>query len=175
MAEPVTVVDRAFVSTEITVVRHEIGDRASAAGLRGDRLDGFILAVNEVITNVVLHAGGRGWIRLDVDGASVVCVVADAGGGIPEQHLAGDSLPGAFEVGGRGLWLAHQLCDAVTIDSGPHGTTIAMRADLPARDVPRVTGDTRRGAADTPRSPNAGPADRGGTTRESPGKRPALS
>ncbi|GAA0794106.1 ATP-binding protein [Spirilliplanes yamanashiensis] len=175
MAEPVTVVDRAFVSTEITLVRHEISARASAAGLHGDRLDGFVLAVNEVITNVVLHAGGQGWIRLDVDAAAVVCVVADAGAGIPDSHLGMPDLPDAFEVGGRGIWLAHQLCDAVTIDTGPAGTTVAMRADLPPRDSRRNHGDTRRAGHDTPRSPNAGPREPGTGTRESPGKRPALS
>ena len=175
MAEPVTVLNRAFLSTEITVVRHEIVARATKAGLRGDRLDGFVLAVNEVITNVVLHAGGHGWIRLDVDGAAVVCVVADAGDGIPAQHLHQDDVPEAFDVGGRGLWLAHQLCDAVSIDTGAAGTTVAMRANLPAQDSRRMTGDTRRGGSDTPRSPNAGPREPGSTTRESPGKRPALS
>jgi anti-sigma regulatory factor (Ser/Thr protein kinase) len=175
MAEPVTAVDRAFVSTEITTVRHEIGDRAAAAGLRGDRLDGFVLAVNEIITNVVLHAGGHGWIRLDIDATSVVCVVADAGGGIPEQYLEADAVPDAFELGGRGIWLTHQLCDAVTITTGPEGTTVAMRTHLPVHDSRYRTGDTRRAAADTPRSPNAGPVEPGRSTRESPGKRPALS
>ena len=175
MAEPVTVMDRAFLSTEITVVRHEVGARATQAGLSGDRLDGFVLAVNEVITNVVLHAGGHGWIRLDVDSNAVICVVADNGAGIPAQHLHRGDVPGALELGGRGIWLAHQLCDAVTIDTGPQGTTVAMRADLPASEARRSAADTGRGGGDTPRSPNAGPRGPGGTTRESPGKRPALS
>ena len=175
MAEPVTVIDRAFMSTDITVLRHEIGDCASAAGLRGDRLDGFVLAVNEVITNVVLHAGGRGWIRLDAGGACVVCVVVDGGTGLPEQHLEPGQVPGVFQVGGRGLWLAHRLCDAVTIETGPTGTTVAMRADLPARTMRRVPSDTRRRTADTPRPANDGPRGPGSAPRESPGKRPALS
>jgi anti-sigma regulatory factor (Ser/Thr protein kinase) len=115
------------------VVRHAVLDRLAAAGLSGDRLHGFVLAVNEVITNVVLHAGGNGRIRLWLDGDSAWCTVTDAGPGIPAKYLTVPEVPEAFEVGGRGIWLAYQLCDEVTMATGPIGTTIGLRMALPPR------------------------------------------
>jgi anti-sigma regulatory factor (Ser/Thr protein kinase) len=125
-----TVLDRRFGGDEITVVRHEVTARL-AAGPLGDRLHGFVLAVNEVITNVALHAGGQGRIVLRVTGTAVCCTVTDSGPGIPEQYRRPPAVPEAFEVGGRGIWLAHQLCDEVTMATGPIGTTIELRLVLP--------------------------------------------
>jgi anti-sigma regulatory factor (Ser/Thr protein kinase) len=132
-------IDRVFGREEITLVRHEVSGSLSAAGLGGDRLHGFVLAVNEVVTNVVLHAGGQGHLTLRLVGDSAWCTVTDSGPGIPAHHLSGPELsgpaaPGAFEVGGRGIWLAYQLCDEVTMATGPIGTTIGLRIAL---DLPR--------------------------------------
>jgi anti-sigma regulatory factor (Ser/Thr protein kinase) len=125
--------DRRFGRDEIAVVRHEASGRLAAAGLAGDRLQGFVLAVNEVITNVVLHAGGQGRAVLWLAGGSAWCTVTDSGPGIPEHYLRPVVMPEAFEVGGRGIWLAHQLCDEVTVATGPIGTTIGLRIALPRR------------------------------------------
>jgi anti-sigma regulatory factor (Ser/Thr protein kinase) len=123
-------IDRIFGRDEITVVRHEVAGRLTAAGLTGDRLQGFVLAVNEVVTNVVLHAGGQGRLALWLAGESAWCSVTDSGPGIPAHYLSSPEVPGAFEVGGRGIWLAYQLCDEVTMATGPIGTTIGLRIDL---------------------------------------------
>lgn len=125
--------DRVFGREDITLVRHEVTGSLTAAGLGGDRLHGFVLAVNEVITNVVLHAGGRGRVQLWLSGGSAWCTVSDSGPGIPARFLCPPEVPEAFEVGGRGIWLAHQLCDEVTVATGPIGTTIGMRMSLPKR------------------------------------------
>ena len=128
--------DRPFGRDEITDVRHEVSARVSAAGLSGDRLHGFVLAVNEVITNVVLHAGGLGRLVLRVDGDTAFCSVSDTGPGLPEEFRTVPATPGTSEVGGRGIWLAYQLCDEVTIDNGPVGATIGLRIALPERATP---------------------------------------
>lgn len=133
-AEPA--LDRRFGREEITTVRHEVSRRLSAAGLGGDRLQGFVLAVNEVVTNVVLHAGGHGRIVLWLAGGSAWCAVTDSGPGIPARYLSRPAAPAAFEVGGRGIWLAYQLCDEVTMATGPIGTTIGLRIGLPRRATP---------------------------------------
>jgi len=128
-------VDRRFGREEISMVRHEVSARLRAAGLTGDRLQGFVLAVNELVTNAVLHAGGQGRVLLWLSGDSAWCSVTDLGPGIPAAFLAMPEVPGAFEVGGRGIWLAHQLSDEVTIATGPIGTTIELRISLPRHAV----------------------------------------
>jgi anti-sigma regulatory factor (Ser/Thr protein kinase) len=128
--------DRPFGRDEITEVRHEVADRVTAAGLTGDRLHGFVLAVNEVITNVVLHAGGRGRLVLRIDAGTAYCAVSDAGPGMPDRfRVAPDGTPATTEVGGRGIWLAHQLCDEVTVESGAVGTIVGLRIALPERET----------------------------------------
>lgn len=135
-ADAPQLLDRRFGRNEIAVVRHEVSGRLAAAGLTGDRLQGFVLAVNEVITNVVLHAGGQGRAVLWLAGGSAWCTVTDSGPGIPAHYLRPAEVPDSFEVGGRGIWLAHQLCDEVTVATGPIGTTIGLRIALPRRATP---------------------------------------
>jgi len=130
-APPAVLLDRTFGADDITVVRHAVQDRLVAAGYGGDRLQAFVLAVNEVITNVVLHAGGHGRIELRPSGGSVWCTVTDSGPGIPQPFQHPPEVPEAFDVGGRGIWLAHQLCDKVTMATGSIGTTIGLCMALP--------------------------------------------
>ena len=130
-AEPI-LLDRTFGGDEITALRHEARDRLARAGVDNDRLDGFVLAVNEVLTNVVLHAGGHGRIVVWLTAGSAWCTVTDSGPGIPERFHHPPEAPEVFGVGGRGIWLAYQLCDEVTMATGPIGTTIGLRIALPS-------------------------------------------
>jgi len=123
--------DRTFGRDEITVVRHEVSARLERAGLLGDRLPGYVLAINEVITNVVLHAGGHGRLALWRTPGAVWCTITDSGPGIPEQFRRPPDVPEALDVGGRGIWLAYHLCDEVTMATGPIGTTIGLRVNVP--------------------------------------------
>jgi anti-sigma regulatory factor (Ser/Thr protein kinase) len=128
-------VDRRFGRAEITDVRHEVSARLATAGLAGDRLQGFVLAVNEMVSNAVLHAGGQGRLALWLADGSAFCSVTDSGPGIPSEFLSVPDMPQAYEVGGRGIWLAHQLCDEVTVATGPIGTTVCLRILLPRHAV----------------------------------------
>ena len=126
--------DRSFGRDDISRIRHEAKTRLLDSGFRGDRLHGFVLAVNEVITNVVLHAGGEGRIIIEAVGNSVWCTVTDSGPGIPQRYLSRPDVPEAFEVGGRGIWLAYALCDEVTMATGPIGTTLGLRMARPTTE-----------------------------------------
>ncbi len=46
------------------------------------------------------------------------------------EPLAGRVRPEPTQTGGRGLWLANQLCDLTQIRSGPQGTSIRLRMSL---------------------------------------------
>lgn len=127
--------DRRFGRAEITDVRHEVSALLGVTGMAGDRLQGFVLAVNEMVTNVVLHAGGQGRLAVWVAHGSAFCSVTDSGPGIPPEFLSAPEVPQAYEVGGRGIWLAHQLCDEVTVATGPIGTTVCLRILLPRHAV----------------------------------------
>lgn len=139
-AELPYLLDRAFGRDEITIVRHQVAQELRGTRLPDDRLQGFVLAINEVITNVVLHAGSDGRLVLWLTEGSVWCTVTDSGPGIPQRYAEPPEVPEAYDVGGRGIWLAHQLCDEVTVATGPIGTTIGLRIALPRGDRPEGRG-----------------------------------
>ncbi|RIV35971.1 ATP-binding protein [Micromonospora radicis] len=116
----------AFDQAQVTELRHSVASCAGAAGLRDERLDDFVLAVNELITNAVRHGGGRGWLRLWEEPGLVLCEVSDHGQGISTQRLDERSRPAPDTAGGWGLWLARELTDAMDVETGPDGTTVRI-------------------------------------------------
>ncbi|MEU4568047.1 ATP-binding protein [Micromonospora sp. NPDC023956] len=127
----------AFDQAQVTELRHSVTSCAHATGLAGQRLDDFVLAVNELITNAVRHGGGRGWLRLWRDGNSVLCEVSDHGQGISAQRLHDRRRPAPDTAGGWGLWLARELSDSMQVETGPAGTTVRISTALQA---PQPTG-----------------------------------
>lgn len=120
----------AFGADEITGTRHAVAAGAAAVGLAGQRLEGFVLAVNEVVTNAVRHGGGRGRLRLWHGRDAVWCEVRDGGGSGRPDLLDGYRLPPSSATGGRGLWLARHLCDEVDLRTGEDGTTVRLGMQL---------------------------------------------
>ncbi|HEV7898410.1 MAG TPA: ATP-binding protein [Planosporangium sp.] len=128
---PPALLSELFDHQLITAVRHAVARLAARSGLTGPRLDDFVLAVNEMMTNAVRHAGGSGVLTLWCQDEKLQCEVVDKGPGIPAEHLDAHPLPSPFAVSGRGLWLAHRLCDNVTIRTGRRGTTVHLIITLP--------------------------------------------
>ncbi|MGV9978940.1 ATP-binding protein [Micromonospora wenchangensis] len=126
--EPSLLIAEAFDQAQVTELRHSVSSCAHAAGLAGQRLDDFVLAVNELITNAVRHGGGRGSLRLWRRPGELVCEVSDHGSGISEQRLDDRSRPAPDTAGGWGLWLARELSDAMEVESGSAGTTVRISA-----------------------------------------------
>ncbi|WP_433048052.1 ATP-binding protein [Dactylosporangium sp. CS-033363] len=111
----------------ITPIRHAVSRGAAVAGLEGQRLEDFVLAVNEIVTNAVRHAGGGGTLRLWTSEGTLHCEVVDKGAGIPTERLNGDgALPPSSAISGRGLWLARHLVDDVTVTTGEAGTIVRL-------------------------------------------------
>jgi len=116
------------------VLRHAVASRAATAGLSGDRLDDFVVAVNELLTNAVRHGGGAGLITLWQAGGSVVCEVSDAGGGLTGPDPGRAVRPAADQPGGWGLWLAGELTDTFELNTGKDGTTVRVSSRVSLRE-----------------------------------------
>ncbi|WP_458076928.1 anti-sigma factor RsbA family regulatory protein [Streptomyces sp. EMB26] len=119
-----------YTSGDLPALREKIAACAEQHGLTGRRLRELHLAATEVATNSIRHGGGHGVLRTWSEARRLVCEFRDAGH--LEDPLTGRAMPTARQVGGRGLWLVHQLCDLVEIRSTPHdGTTIRLHTELP--------------------------------------------
>ncbi|MFI5842744.1 ATP-binding protein [Catenuloplanes sp. NPDC051500] len=118
-----------FDAAGVTALRHRVADCAAAAGLNGERLDDFVLAVYELLTNAVRHGGGSGGLRLWHDGKRVACEVVDRGRGFDRTVRAEPRLLAAAP-GGWGLFLADKLTDSIEVVSGPEGTTVRIATAL---------------------------------------------
>ena len=138
-----------FDREQVTGIRHGVAACVEASGLDGQRLDDFVLAVNELITNAVRHGGGRGWLRLWCADRVVYCTVSDTGTGIDSDRLDNRRRPTPDTAGGWGLWLARQLSDDMLVRTGPTGTTVRISA---------AVGAAGPASASTAGSASAGPA-----------------
>jgi serine/threonine-protein kinase RsbW len=118
-----------FDRSRVTSLRHAVASSASDAGLSGDRLEDFVVAVNELLTNAVRHGGGTGHVALWRTNGVVVCEVTDSGRGIPASRRR-SRRPASDQPGGRGLWLASELTDAMEVDSGSGGTAVRVSVGL---------------------------------------------
>jgi anti-sigma regulatory factor (Ser/Thr protein kinase) len=118
-----------FRRPDLGRLRRRVAACAAEAGLRGMRLQSFVMAVNEIVTNAVVHGGGLGRLRLWHAGRQLVCEISDAGPGIPAERMP-TGRPPVEATSGRGLWLTRTLCHMVSLETGRHGTTVRLAADL---------------------------------------------
>jgi anti-sigma regulatory factor (Ser/Thr protein kinase) len=116
---PVTGVPVIAVPVRDTVadLRALVRARAAAEGwLPPDRMESLLLALSELATNGIRHGGEQRELRVWLTDDAVVCEVTDDGP-VPPSPLAGYLPPRAGGIGGMGLWLVQQLCDAMAIRS----------------------------------------------------------
>lgn len=114
---------------DLRAIRSFVAARAAAAGIAADRADDLVLAAHEVAANAHLHGGGSATLRTWTADGAFLCEVADDGDGM-DDPLAGSSPPATAQIGGRGLWLARQLCDVVQIRTGAGGTVVRLHLTL---------------------------------------------
>jgi anti-sigma regulatory factor (Ser/Thr protein kinase) len=88
----------------------------------------LVLCVDEIAANSLLHGGGAGVLRVWSEGSTFICEVAD--NGVIADPLVGRQTPSPERAGGRGVWLANQLCDLVQIRSGASGTVVRLHVPL---------------------------------------------
>jgi len=118
----------AFTLDELLAVRRLVSRRAAGAGLGRVRREDLLVAVNEVATNSLRHAGGQGTLSVWREDDSLLCEVRDSG--LLHDPLVGRACPTPSQAAGRGLWLANQLCDLAQIRSLPDGNVVRLRMSL---------------------------------------------
>jgi anti-sigma regulatory factor (Ser/Thr protein kinase) len=113
-----------FVSGTLGGVRQLVKLRAEGAGFGEARTGDLILAVNEVATNSIRHAGGGGVLRIWQAAEALICEIAD--GGRIADPLVGRQRPASGQSGGHGLWLCNQICDLVQLRSFATGSVVRL-------------------------------------------------
>jgi anti-sigma regulatory factor (Ser/Thr protein kinase) len=137
LPEPSTAPDElAFGADTLTETRRLVYLQAMDAGLAPARTSSLVLAVNELATNSVRHAGGEGTIRVWREPDALVCEVRDEGD-LAASPL-GPGRPEPLQLEGRGLWLVNQVCDLVQIRALEGGTVVRIRMDLAESQPPFV-------------------------------------
>jgi anti-sigma regulatory factor (Ser/Thr protein kinase) len=115
-----------FDRRNLAELRAAVGAAADQAGLDPRRRADLVLAVSEIAANSLIHGGGHGLLRIWPQDGGVVCEVRDRG--VIEDSLVGRRRPGPDQIGGWGVWIAHQICDLVQLRTGPEGTIVRLHA-----------------------------------------------
>jgi anti-sigma regulatory factor (Ser/Thr protein kinase) len=120
-----------FDRHNLTEMRSLVAVTANHAGLDRNRIDDLVVVATELATNAVRHAGGFGVLRLWLGGGALHCRVTDDGPGLPEPDRAGARLVPTTSDEGRGLWLARELSDGLSVVVGERGTSATATFNLP--------------------------------------------
>ena len=121
---PVVATMRVYGADDLARARRLLAHTAAGFGLPADRIEQFAVAVNEVATNALVHGNGIGTITITGNDTAITVEVRDYGAGLSAGP--GTGLPHPTDIGGRGLWLARQLCDHLDISSSTSGTTVRL-------------------------------------------------
>jgi len=121
----------AFGLSELSEVRRRVAAAGERTGMDPRGVADLVTATSELAANSVMHGGGAGTLRVWRDNGSLLVEVEDEGR--IEEPLVGRLRPGLTQEGGRGLWLANQLCELVQIRSegGPGGGRTVVRLHMP--------------------------------------------
>ncbi|MEV4508130.1 sensor histidine kinase [Dactylosporangium sp. NPDC049525] len=121
---PATGVEWIPIHPDLAPVRQFVAEHAPRLGVDVDRVDDYILAVNEIATNVLRHGGGKGEARMWATDRRVVCEITDTG--TATGNFLGFLRADPHSERGHGLWIARQICDLLEMRTGPSGTTVRL-------------------------------------------------
>jgi anti-sigma regulatory factor (Ser/Thr protein kinase) len=119
---------RTFGPAELSELRAWGDAWARSCGLSEDRNDDLALALHEICANTIRFGGEHGTISRWQAGNSLICEVTDTG--YISDLLVGRVLAAVTREGGRGVWLANQVCDLVQIRSSGGHTQVRLQMDL---------------------------------------------
>jgi anti-sigma regulatory factor (Ser/Thr protein kinase) len=114
--------------SDLASVRRFVASELSSQGLEAERRGDLLIVVNEIASNSLRHGGGRGELAVWRTDGRVVCEIRDVGRFV--DPLADRRPPSDDRPGGRGLWLANQLCDLVQVRSFDSGTVVRLHLSV---------------------------------------------
>ncbi len=120
--------------TDLKAARQHVVDFATTAGLPPDRAQALALAVSEIATNAIMHGGGHATLLCYAAESTVILDIHDHGdrpASIPDT-----ARPEPTALGGRGLWIARNVCDSLHVITTASGTIIRLIMNLGAGDGP---------------------------------------
>ena len=117
-----------FRREELGKARRLARGEAREAGMTEARATDIAIAVGELAANSIRHGGGGGVLRAWREADALLFEVEDRGQ--VEEPLVGRLRPSPAQEGGRGLWMANQLCDLVQIRSDAARTAVRLRLSL---------------------------------------------
>lgn len=109
------------------LARHAIREAAKSCLADPDDVDDAVIAAGEAAANALRHGGPSVRIRAWAQPERLVIAVTDSGDG-PSDPYVGliPALRTGTSLGGRGLWMIHQVCSEVSLHRCPEGFTIRM-------------------------------------------------
>lgn len=113
-----------FAERGLPLARAFAASYAGRAGFAPARIEDFVFAVNEILTNSIRYGGGAGLLRMWHSERGLVAEVRD--GGRITDPLAGRFPPDGSQEGGFGLYLANSLCDLVQLRSFADGSVVRL-------------------------------------------------
>jgi len=113
---------------DLATVRAFVSEYAAGWGLKPDRVDLLALAISELVTNTLQHAGGGGRVHVWLNDGHVVCDVVDEA---PAGSVRlGHTMPAVDDIRGRGLAIVERVCDAVEVLPPTDGAGVRVRMSL---------------------------------------------
>ena len=116
--------NQSFDASTLVALRSAVAAHSADLGLSDVQVDNMVLVAHELATNAVRHAGGAGRLRLWRADGTVFCQVSDDGPGFATPETVGLHRPGPYQTGGRGVWIARQLSNALHVRTTARGTTV---------------------------------------------------
>ena len=125
LPKPTDAVLRGIYSAgDVPATRRTVAQYARRVGLSEEQVEVLELAASELATNSIRYGGGTGTLAMWLEPDAMVIEFSDSGH--LTEPLTGRISPPLDSVGGRGLYLVHQLCDLVQVRSSPKGTTVRV-------------------------------------------------
>jgi stage II sporulation protein AB (anti-sigma F factor) len=115
----------------LNVARQTVIAACTRAGLAPHEMHDFTVAVNEAVTNAVIHGSPDGLkdfvtVRCAITKQAVIVNVIDHGRGYRRQTSESEMSTDALHSSGLGLLIMRRLSDGLKIRSDTHGTTVTM-------------------------------------------------